>query len=281
MKPFVKIASVAVMVLLFITTSSFAMLATTQIVLDHVTGAPGDTVSLTLSLESGGADIGGAQFDIHFDNTKLEYLSASAGSAAAAADKDLMTSEPDDQTVRGILFGINSNTIADGTLAIFEFRINNSASEGNSPITLDQITLSDPDAVSVPAVGGNGSVTIEEGHVNPPDPDCNPSTLSESLLLDIPQLVYSTLFGDFGFWVTMDWRDDLPGIVFEVADLEVIDIVAGGCDYAVLNNDLSLSLSEVHFQTLFGDIGLWINLDYMETGDESILFSVSDFDVLD
>ena len=103
------------------------------------------------------------QFDVSYDAAQLTFNEVTAGQVTIDAGKEATSSTPSAGTIRVIVYGLNQNSIADGTIVAIRFDINASASAGEEALTVSNAVASDPDANSISLSTVNGSVIISSG----------------------------------------------------------------------------------------------------------------------
>jgi hypothetical protein len=130
-----------------------------------VTLAVGDitdsgTVTVPVSVNATQASPAGVQFDVQFDASKLQFVSVNIGTAGSNASKTVTTNVlGGNQGVRVLIFGVNENTIANGTVANVVFNtIGNSGDQ--VAVSLANVTSSDATAKVVSTTQSGGTVTI-------------------------------------------------------------------------------------------------------------------------
>lgn len=171
MRPLARIARSVSLAALALAAAFPAAAQTLQAVLSVASGSglPGATgVSIPVSLTSqGGAHVAGLNFDLNFDASRVEVptgtcngIAVALGSAAASADKSISCSHPSSSSVRVIIFGLNTNVISDGPVAVVTFDVLAGAAPGTFALTLSNWAASDPDGQGVPVTTSDGSFTV-------------------------------------------------------------------------------------------------------------------------
>ncbi len=144
------------------------------VVLGSASGAPGQTVSFSATLRTGGATVAGAQNDIQFDPVNTPLASKSAGKpqcavnpaigkgATAFAFRPNKCSGSACTGVRALVLSMTDiRPIADGSvLYTCTVRIPRTARPGTYPLAISGVALSTPDGQEVRASGVAGSVTV-------------------------------------------------------------------------------------------------------------------------
>ncbi|GIW41081.1 MAG: hypothetical protein KatS3mg076_1658 [Candidatus Binatia bacterium] len=130
-----------------------------ELVVGDAAGAPGEVVTVEVSLVGRGASISIVSGTLTFDPAVLEAVECRAGAAAQAAQKDVSTSEGGPGELIFVVFGLNDNVIADGVLMECDFRIVEGAGAGETQVggTADGST---PEAESVPMGLVPGTVSV-------------------------------------------------------------------------------------------------------------------------
>lgn len=100
------------------------------------------------------------QFDVCYDAAQLTFNEVTAGQVIIDAGKEATSSTPLAGTVRVIVYGLNQNSIADGSIVAISFDINALASAGEEVLTVSNAVASDPDAHSISLSTNNGLITI-------------------------------------------------------------------------------------------------------------------------
>jgi hypothetical protein len=125
-------------------------------------GNPGDTnISVQVRLNSqDGARVAGLNFDLSYDVSRLNVSNVTIGSAASPAGKTMSWSRPSSDTVRVIIFGLNQDTIPNGTVANVIFNVLVGAAPGTSSLTLSHAAATDPSGGGIGVNLNNGSFTV-------------------------------------------------------------------------------------------------------------------------
>lgn len=127
----------------------------------QVTGAPGETVTVTLTLtNASGYLVSAVSTDISYDTGYLENPSVSIGATADAAGKDVSFREMSSGKMRlGIFSAANNTVIGDGIVAYVSFKIKSTASKGQTTLG-NTPSGSDPSGNDVIMTGSAGTVTV-------------------------------------------------------------------------------------------------------------------------
>jgi hypothetical protein len=155
-------------------------LATVVISAGTAAGGPGTTVTLAVSLQTGGASVGGTQNDLFFDpvNTPVDVLADGAPDCAVnpAIHREYtqFAFEPPGcsgaacTSVRAIVlsFAQAQQPIADGAvLYTCQVHIAGTAASGNYPVTMGNVDASDPTGNGEATNGADGLVIVGNGVV--------------------------------------------------------------------------------------------------------------------
>lgn len=92
--------------------------------------SPGQEVEIPITLITGGAEICAVSADLQFDGSRLAFVSASAGPAASAAGKNLVSQPLGAGGVRLALIGYNTIPIHDGLAFVARLRVQGTAPGG-------------------------------------------------------------------------------------------------------------------------------------------------------
>lgn len=162
------IALVLAMTMLFAVSATMNVFAADEptFTVNSVSGKPGDTVEVVISVENNPGIIG-AQLYISYDSNVLE-LTAKPTPGDDFSDMSYakyLTDNPYNMLWDGSLDG---NNTANGTYATLVFRIKDTASVGTTALTIwyDEGTVYDEDWTDIEFAVVNGSVTVEEDTVD-------------------------------------------------------------------------------------------------------------------
>jgi len=147
-------------------------------------GTAGGTVSLPISLSSsGGAQTAGLQWTFTF-SSDITGVTVVAAPLATSAAKSVSCSGNN-----CLIFGLNSNVMADGTVATATFQIASNPSTATIPVQLTSVVASTALGASISATGGSGVISL-------PSPAASLSGLScTSTTLNTSKVTYSPLSG--------------------------------------------------------------------------------------
>lgn len=130
----------------------------------------GNSVDVAITLSSGAGNVCTLQFDLAYSSS-LNHVSTAAGSAATAASKTV-SAGPVSGGVRVLVFNLNRNVIGAGTVAVVTLAIAPGTPAGSIPVSLVNLTASDPDGASLTVSPASGAVTVL------PPPDTTPPVIS-------------------------------------------------------------------------------------------------------
>ena len=123
-------------VLLFSTVPVKTLNASTtpSVTIASVTGAPGDTVQVPITIENPG-NVAGFQFTVNYDSKLLEYASVVAGDAMPPGSNAPMVNATTPGSIQIIWTASGENGIQqNGTMCTLSLRIKNDASPGSSSV---------------------------------------------------------------------------------------------------------------------------------------------------
>ncbi len=125
--------------------------------LSSAAGFEGSPVTLTLSIASTGGDQSTAvQFTLGFSPSDLTLSAVALGAAGTGASKTLSRAGS-----LVVIWGVNTNVIADGTLATITFLVADPPSRGSIPVTLSRIVAADADANPLTTTSSPGTITVD------------------------------------------------------------------------------------------------------------------------
>jgi uncharacterized protein (TIGR03437 family) len=130
-----------------------------QVTLGTVSQSPGQTASLSVQFTSGGAQISGVQFDLIY-NTAVLAITATEGAVASAAGKSFATSNPAPNDLRVLIVGFDQTLIGNGDITDLKIQIAANAAPGNYPLTLSQVSATNPLGTAIIPSATSGSVTV-------------------------------------------------------------------------------------------------------------------------
>ncbi len=152
-----------------------------------LSGAPGDTLSATITYENGGSDVSSYQFDIQYDRTNTGVVSFPECPASSGATNGTTncTVEADGQTDvwRVGEFTVPSAVITSGNVAVFEYTIPVSTPPGTYPLTVVDFAAFDTTGADV-----TGTFTVNAGDITvsaPPGSGFYSSTPAPGSTLDL------------------------------------------------------------------------------------------------
>ena len=150
----------------------------TAVVLNTVPGRPGDVVTVTATLNSGGATVAGTQNDIGFDPKQIAIAATPDGRPDCAANAQLgkegtaFSFLPQGCNAAGgqctsarvlVLSLSNVKPIANGsTLYTCKVRVASQASPGAHTLSLSRVGFSNPTGQAIDGGGIDGAVTVSK-----------------------------------------------------------------------------------------------------------------------
>src|SRR5437762_615714 len=150
-----------------------ALAQSASLSLSSATGAPGGTVTLSVTLATHGVQMAGVQWDLLYSPSDLSPNGSSfyvTGGAATAAGKQTTCNIVSPGDVRCLVVGFNSTAINEGVLAGITFTISSSTTVHASQLTFSGVsgtdTSSNPQSVSINATGS--TVSIAQNNPTPP-----------------------------------------------------------------------------------------------------------------
>ncbi|OGO15221.1 MAG: hypothetical protein A2Z14_08350 [Chloroflexi bacterium RBG_16_48_8] len=125
-------------------------------------GNPGSMgVAVPITLESAaGVSIAALNFDLQYDESKLNLADVTLGVAAQAAEKVVASSLPANGTIRVVVYGLNQNAIGDGVVANIVFDVKADATVGSIPLNFTDAIAASPEATAVELQTAAGSFEI-------------------------------------------------------------------------------------------------------------------------
>jgi hypothetical protein len=122
--------------------------------------APGATLSVSISIaKQSGVAPAGLQWTLNYPASDLQLQQSAAGSAATAAGKTLNCSVTSGST-GCVLSGLNANTIADGVVASFTFKVPSGVSVTSTNAVVAQVTAVSAIGDPVAYLGGTRTAMI-------------------------------------------------------------------------------------------------------------------------
>jgi hypothetical protein len=128
--------------------------------------APGRNFDLAIVLSSGGQFPAAGVFDVIFDQKVLTFVAVRNGAPLDAAGKTITTAVSNGD-VRIVIAGLNQKTIADGTVLIVTFALNNSLPpNGQATVSIANVQLADAQGQPLAAKGASGAITAVSNRCN-------------------------------------------------------------------------------------------------------------------
>jgi len=128
--------------------------------IQEVNGSPMGTIIVPVELDSQGNGFPAAlNLDISFDNAVMDLQDVTISDSALSAGKELVYVLVSDNIARIVVYGLEQNTMMDGSLFDLEFA-STSSENGTYPLSISSLTLADPQAVELRGTGVDGAVII-------------------------------------------------------------------------------------------------------------------------
>lgn len=124
-------------------------------------GFPGQVIQLPLNLR-GSSRAAALQWTLTYPTADVSSISLSAGPAATAADKSLECGPNQAGAVICLVFGLNSNIIGTGAVAILHATLATSPSDEVIPLTLSALEAADRASNPIDVAGISGSITLRQ-----------------------------------------------------------------------------------------------------------------------
>lgn len=122
---------------------------------------PGDTVSVSLSLSTGGQALSGLQFDVTWDPSIDVHVAS--GAQIGMSTKMLFAAVLQPRVLRCLIVGMNGNSVADGEVLRLFITVHAGAAAGIAQLNLVNLNATGPDGAPVFLQGGPVSVQIQNG----------------------------------------------------------------------------------------------------------------------
>jgi uncharacterized protein (TIGR03437 family) len=147
-----------------------------RVALPQVTGAPGASVIVPVTLDPEGASIGGLQFDIEYDAARFDLMPL-VGDPLRSAAKVMFAASPAPNRRRFLITGFNREAIGAGVALSLLVRIRTAAAAGSYPLFFHGLIATDPygrpanaraadGALVISGPAGSGPRLLREGVVN-------------------------------------------------------------------------------------------------------------------
>lgn len=158
----VKIVFKLGMVVALLSTQAIAEAPLVTVALESATVKPGGMADVKLSLTiPPGVEAAGLNWTLRYQTTAIEDIVVRAESAANAAQKSLKCHSVSGET-KCVLFGLNTNALASGTLATVTFRVGKDVAESSVDIRVTDLVVASPSGSPVPCFGSNGSLSVRK-----------------------------------------------------------------------------------------------------------------------
>lgn len=182
-----RVVIIAFIGMLFIAPFSTAW-ANASLNIRDASGFPASTTVVGVNFSST-SDAVAVNFRVNFDASKLQFVSAEAGSAAQAADKEVEGEQPSSGVASVVVFGLNNNAIPNGRLVNIVFIVKSSATVGQALALVGSHQAStDTNAQPISTSISDGAITVTQ--CTAPDEPTN----------------FKASDGDFGDRVKLSWN---------------------------------------------------------------------------
>jgi uncharacterized protein (TIGR03437 family) len=130
-------------------------------------GAPGTTVSLSITLEAdAGTQPAGLQWTLNYSSADFMAVQVVASSSATMAGKSISCAGQSGSLIC-LLVGLNADLIPNGVVAIATLQISATTTSASSSILLTNVVAATPDGRGIPISGSGGVVTITQSQQVP------------------------------------------------------------------------------------------------------------------
>lgn len=133
-----------------------------EIVLPNPSASAGANIVGQIQFEPQTNTISGVQFDLQYDNSVVG-LTATLGGSGTSSGKALYSVDLNANTKRFLIIGFNQTTIPAGALVNLSLNVSANAPAGVYPLTLSNISATDPKGNATPVNGANGTITVTSG----------------------------------------------------------------------------------------------------------------------
>lgn len=141
-------------------------------------GLKGTTVSLPLAYVSNGAQAAGVQWSFLFSPADFSNVSVISGPSASNAGKTISCNSPASGQYVCLITGMNSNVIADGTIATANLTLSSSTAANSSAVQVASASASSASGDAVAAAGSTATVTINSPPVALNSLACSPTSVT-------------------------------------------------------------------------------------------------------
>lgn len=133
-----------------------------KVALESGTVKPGETAELKLSLTiPPGIAAAGLNWTMRYPAAAIEDIVVKLETAANAAQKSLKCHSVSGET-KCVLFGLNTNTLASGTLASVTIKVRKDAANSPVEIRVTDLVVASPSGAQVPSSGSNGTLSVRK-----------------------------------------------------------------------------------------------------------------------
>jgi hypothetical protein len=123
-------------------------------------GSKGTTVNIDISMAAtGGVQPSVLQFTLSYSSTDISSVNVAADVAATGAGKSISCSSSTGSTIC-MIYGVNNNTIANGSVAIASFQIASGSTTTSIPIQISAVLDVTTDGNPISAAGAGAVITV-------------------------------------------------------------------------------------------------------------------------
>lgn len=122
----------------------------------------GDKVTIPVMLTGDlGPGVSSIDFSMRYDAAALTPVNAGAGTASAAADKQVHAHARSEGDYKVVIVGLNSNSLQNGEVATIVMQKNEGTSADSVNMRIVETTFASPDAVQVPSQGDSQTMNLD------------------------------------------------------------------------------------------------------------------------
>ncbi len=155
---------------------NLAAAQTVSLGLSSATGTPGSAVGLSLSLSATVTQPAALQWTVSYATKDFTALSFSLGTAASAAGKTI-SCNGGSGVATCVVYGINSNTIANGVVATLNFTLSGTTTDTSSVIQVSGGVGPSLGGSAIPTSVTGGTVTIQQSGPTLTGLSCTPDSV--------------------------------------------------------------------------------------------------------
>jgi hypothetical protein len=156
----VKIAARVALAVALLSSPACAQDSLVRLVVESTTIKPSQTAEVKLRLTiPRDVQAAGLNWTFRFPARAIEDVIISAGPVAEAAKKSVQCSSASGQT-KCLVFGLNTNVLASGTLATVAFKMRRGIEESKLEIQVVDLVVASPSGTSIRCAGSSGSISF-------------------------------------------------------------------------------------------------------------------------